>query len=573
MSNDRPTVPSVSSAQMASTTLESGHRRNLSAFGTRAQASISRPDMLHGATNGSNGNGNASQQVPVSPSSCSSSHPANSPQALRRDGKKFIGCSPFEDYELTTKLGEGTFGEVHKAVHKATGATVALKRVLMHNEKEGLPITAIREIKLLKSLNHPNVVPLSDMLVKHEAHVSGASPSVYMVFPYMEHDLTGLLENPKIHLRPEHIKLYLRQLLEGTAYLHASRVMHRDMKASNLLINNEGQLFIADFGLARTFIPGDNKDMTKCVVTRWYRPPELLLGERKYTTAIDMWGVGCILAEMLVGKPVFQGSTDLNQIEQIMRVCGSPNDVLWPGWRDLPDCKQVEDFNFYPRRVRDEFMRFGEEAVDLLDQLLQLDPRRRPDAATALKHKLFYTSPFPSRPEDMPKFEHSHELDRRKSRHQQRAQKQQQQQQQPPHAPMHNQEFQSSRPGQNHHASSSINGYDRHSGDHYYQPPLPLPPPQQQHNHQQSYSNQHQSQYSPVHRRDSSRPRYSRRDGSYDDRSRRNNDRYANEPRYGDGGDGRRGTPSTGRNNGYHPYQRNNNNGNRYGGNGESGWR
>ncbi|KAJ2043196.1 serine/threonine protein kinase, CMGC, CDC2/CDK sub, partial [Coemansia sp. S2] len=233
------------------------HRRHYSTS-SRTHLSALRPDLLS----------SGSQQVPGSPSISSGS--PSPPQLLRRDGKKFIGCSPFEDYELTTKLGEGTFGEVHKAVHKATGAQVALKRVLMHNEKEGLPITAIREIKLLKSLNHPNIVPLSDMLVRHEATAQGQNlaPSVYMVFPYMAHDLTGLLENPTVHLRPEHIKLYLRQLLEGTAYLHASRVMHRDMKASNLLIDNEGRLYIADFGLARSFSPDDKKDMTKCVVTR-----------------------------------------------------------------------------------------------------------------------------------------------------------------------------------------------------------------------------------------------------------------------------------------------------------------
>ncbi|KAJ2236043.1 serine/threonine protein kinase, CMGC, CDC2/CDK sub [Coemansia sp. RSA 455] len=125
-----------------------------------------------------------------------------------------------------------------------------------------------------------------------------------------------------------------------------------------------------------------------------------------------MWGIGCIFAEMLVGKPVFQGSTDLNQIEQVMRICGSPHDSLWPGWRDMPDCKQVDEFANYPRRVREEFARFGEDAADLLDQLLQLDPRRRPDAAAALGHRLFFTSPFPARFEDMPKFEHSHEFDR-----------------------------------------------------------------------------------------------------------------------------------------------------------------
>ncbi|KAJ2495455.1 serine/threonine protein kinase, CMGC, CDC2/CDK sub, partial [Coemansia sp. RSA 2052] len=447
------------------------HRRNYSTS-SRTHISALRPDLLS----------SGSQQVPGSPSISSGS--PSPPQLLRRDGKKFIGCSPFEDYELTTKLGEGTFGEVHKAVHKATGAQVALKRVLMHNEKEGLPITAIREIKLLKSLNHPNIVPLSDMLVRHETQGQNAAPSVYMVFPYMAHDLTGLLENPTVHLRPEHIKLYLRQLLEGTAYLHASRVMHRDMKASNLLIDNEGRLYIADFGLARSFNPDDKKDMTKCVVTRWYRPPELLLGERKYSTAIDMWGIGCIFAEMLVGKPVFQGSTDLNQIEQVMRICGSPHDSLWPGWRDMPDCKQVDEFANYPRRVREEFARFGDDAADLLDQLLQLDPRRRPDAVAALNHRLFFTSPFPARFEDMPKFEHSHEFDRRKQRQQQRQQQQQNSNLSAGHQPAHTQ--------------------------HPPLPPPPLPPHAPPH-HQASQRSYHQPQHpsqlsSPVRRgRDSSR--------------------------------------------------------------------
>ncbi|KAJ2819079.1 serine/threonine protein kinase, CMGC, CDC2/CDK sub [Coemansia erecta] len=501
----------------------------------------------------------------MSSTASSNSNTPSPPRIRRRDGKKYVGCSPFDDYELTTKLGEGTFGEVHKAVHKETGALVALKRVLMHNEKEGLPITAIREIKLLKSLDHPNIVPLADMLVKHESQAGGQGSSVYMVFPYMDHDLTGLLENPKIQLRIEHIKLYLRQLLEGTAYLHASKVMHRDMKASNLLINNEGRLFIADFGLARSFNPDEKKDMTKCVVTRWYRPPELLLGERKYTPAIDMWGIGCIFAEMLVGKPVFQGSTDLNQIEQIMRICGSPNDALWPGWRDLPDCKQVDDFNNYPRRVREEFKRFSDDAVDLLEQLLQLDPKRRPTAEAALKHRLFYTSPFPSRPEDMPKFEHSHEFDRRKHRQQNRAHPGSQPQPQPqpqPHAPLHSQ-------------------------------PPPPPPPQQQLQQRAAhadassrFSGQHKTQYSPVRRRDNSRygrgddyGRPPRNDGYYNDGHR--NDGYRNDGHRNDGNrndgyrDNRRnggaGSRGGGSRNGFHPYSRTNGNNNQHGS--DSNWR
>ncbi|KAJ2745274.1 serine/threonine protein kinase, CMGC, CDC2/CDK sub [Coemansia sp. BCRC 34301] len=521
------------------------HHRHYSSS-SRTHISALRPDLLS----------SGSQQVPGSPSISSGS--PSPPQLLRRDGKKFVGCSPFEDYELTTKLGEGTFGEVHKAIHKATGAQVALKRVLMHNEKEGLPITAIREIKLLKSLNHPNIVPLSDMLVRHEVQGQNLAPSVYMVFPYMAHDLTGLLENPTVHLRPEHIKLYLRQLLEGTAYLHASRVMHRDMKASNLLIDNEGRLYIADFGLARSFNPDDRKDMTKCVVTRWYRPPELLLGERKYSTAIDMWGIGCIFAEMLVGKPVFQGSTDLNQIEQVMRICGSPHDSLWPGWRDMPDCKQVDEFASYPRRVREEFARFGDDAVDLLDQLLQLDPRRRPDAVAALNHRLFFTAPFPARFEDMPKFEHSHEFDRRKQRQQQRQQQQQSSHLSAGHQPANLQ----------------------------HPPPVPPPVPPHAPPHHQISQRSHQQQppphpshiSSPTRRgRDSSRgawrddsyTRPSRNDGYRDSSNRDHSSRRSYNHSHGHSHGHSNNRPSASRsNNTRHPYSRNTG-----GGGTDAGWR
>lgn len=202
----------------------------------------------------------------------------------------------------------------------------------MHNEKEGMPITALREIRILKRLNHPNVVQLREVIVQ------GSPSSFHMVFPYMDHDLAGLLENDRVQMTPSQIKLYMRQLLEGTAYLHAVRpttltgelrlthhknnIVHRDMKAANLLISNTGVLQIADFGLARAFDPRaaivgrrcvcivwshqscshgllrNGEDpysaprYTNCVVTRWYRPPELFLGARRYGGEIDIWGIG-----------------------------------------------------------------------------------------------------------------------------------------------------------------------------------------------------------------------------------------------------------------------------------------
>lgn len=216
------------------------------------------------------------------------------------------------------KLGEGTFGEVHRAKSLKTGAVVALKKILMHNEKDGFPITALREIKLLKLLSHPNVLKLEEMAVEHHSKSTDKRKRaiMYMVTPYMDHDLSGLLENPKVKLEECHIKCYLFQLLEGVRYLHDNHILHRDMKAANLLINNKGILQIADFGLARHYdepvpVAGRGsgvamRDYTTLVVTRWYRPPELLLQLRKYTPAIDMWGVGSvhpcfILSQLLIG--------------------------------------------------------------------------------------------------------------------------------------------------------------------------------------------------------------------------------------------------------------------------------
>ncbi|KAI8890334.1 Pkinase-domain-containing protein [Backusella circina FSU 941] len=339
--------------------------------------------------------------------SITSASPAYRPQL--KNQHRFKGCSKIQDYEFLDKLGEGTFGEVHKAKHKNTGHMVALKRILMHNEKEGIPITAIREIKILKQLHHKNIVPLTDIAVEIAKKERGG---IYMVFPYMDHDLAGLLDNPNVRLKQPQIKTYLKQLLEGTAYLHHNRILHRDMKAANLLINNDGILQIADFGLARG-MEGENREYTNCVVTRWYRPPELFLGERKYTTAIDMWGVGCVFGELLKTRPILQGQDDIDQLKRIFHLCGSPTKENMPGWNSLPDANKVQ-FDTSQRRVKDEFMSYDPLAADLIDKMLLLDPKKRITAAEALDHDYFYSTPLPTEPADLPKYEASHEFDRRK---------------------------------------------------------------------------------------------------------------------------------------------------------------
>ncbi|KAI9700428.1 MAG: serine/threonine protein kinase, CMGC, CDC2/CDK sub [Candelina mexicana] len=287
-----------------------------------------------------------------------------------RGRSRFRGCSNIRDYEVLGKLGEGTFGEVHKARSRKNGSIVALKKILMHNEKDGFPITALREIKLLKMLSHVNVLKLEEMAIERN-------------------------------------------------------------KAANLLINNHGILQIADFGLARHYDekvpkPGSgggeaSRDYTTLVVTRWYRPPELLLQLRRYTTAIDMWGVGCVFGEMFQGKPILAGNSDINQAQIIFDLVGSPTEDNMPGWSSLPGCEGVKSFKERQGNLRQTFREQGSGAISLLSELLKLDWRTRINAIDALQHSYFRDRPLPARPGDIPRFEESHELDRRKFRGQKAA--------------------------------------------------------------------------------------------------------------------------------------------------------
>lgn len=246
---------------------------------------------------------------------------------------------------------------------------------------------------------------------------------MYMVTPYMDHDLSGLLDNPSVTFKEGQIKCYMLQLLQGLRYLHDSHILHRDMKAANLLISNKGILQIADFGLARHYdgpVPRAGKpygtgrrDYTGLVVTRWYRPPELLLQLRQYTPAIDVWGVGCVFGEMLVGKPILAGESDSNQLELIWDLMGSPTDTNLPNWKQLPGGEHINP-RPRPGNLQNRFREYGSGAISLLKDLLNLDWRTRINAVDALEHPYFKMQPLPVAPHEIPTYEESHELDRRK---------------------------------------------------------------------------------------------------------------------------------------------------------------
>ncbi|ONM59377.1 hypothetical protein ZEAMMB73_Zm00001d022041 [Zea mays] len=261
-----------------------------------------------------------------------------------------------------------------------------------------------REIQILRRLDHPNVMKLEGLIT------SRLSCSLYLVFEYMEHDLAGLCSSPDIRFTEAQLKCYMNQLLSGLEHCHSRRVVHRDMKGANLLVNNEGVLKIADFGLANFFDPNKNHPLTSRVVTLWYRPPELLLGSTHYDAAVDLWSLGCVFAEMYRGKPILQGRTEVEQLHKIFKLCGSPADDYWKKSK-LPHATVFKPHHPYPSTLRDVFKEVPENALSLLETLLSVEPYKRGTASSALSSEFFRTKPYACEPSSLPKYAPNKEMD------------------------------------------------------------------------------------------------------------------------------------------------------------------
>ena len=283
-------------------------------------------------------------------------------------------------FQTMEVLGEGTYGVVYRAVDRGTGEIVALKKIRLDYSDDGIPQTALREVSILQELNHPNVVALRDVICVQDS-------KLFLVFEYVERDMKQVIERHLSALTPALRKRLMYQMLDGLAYCHSNRVIHRDLKPANILLTADNHLKLADFGLARAFqIP--TSTFTHEVVTLWYRAPEILLGEKHYCPAVDIWSVGCILAELMRQKVLFRGDSEIGQLYEIFRVLGTPSEREWEGVSALPDFKGV--FPKWEKRPMAEIVPdMPPLGIDLLEKMLRYEPLERISAKQALTHAFF----------------------------------------------------------------------------------------------------------------------------------------------------------------------------------------
>lgn len=320
------------------------------------------------------------------------------------------------------QVGEGTYGKVYKARNSETGKMAALKRLRLESERDGVPITAIREVKLLQALRHPGIVSLREMMVE--------TGSIYMAFEYMDHDLAGILAHPDLTLTNGQKKYLFKQMLSGLAYLHHRGVLHRDIKGSNILIDNNGVVKIADFGLARTVdLSNPFAHYTNRVITLWYRPPEILLGATVYSDGVDVWGLGCLLVELFTKRAIFQTQDEIAQLNAVFDIMGTPTCETWPELESMPWYRLMMPSKDTPAKSN----RFSElysetlptfNCLDLAGKMLSVNPKARISAQGALDHEYFVEDPAPESL-DLSEIGEWHDFEAKRRRR--RAQKQQQQ--------------------------------------------------------------------------------------------------------------------------------------------------
>ncbi|KAF7717320.1 Serine/threonine-protein kinase [Penicillium ucsense] len=336
---------------------------------------------------------------------------------LRFPAGEWGPCRHVDNFERLNHIEEGSYGWVSRAKDITTGEIVALKKLKIENAPDGFPVTGLREIQTLLEARHQNVVYLREVVMGNKMD------DVYLVMDFLEHDLKTLLDEMREPFLPSEIKTLLLQVVGGLEFLHSQWIMHRDLKTSNLLLNNRGEIKIADFGMARYYGDPPPK-LTQLVVTLWYRSPELLLGVDKYGTEIDMWSIGCIFGELLTKEPLLQGKNEVDQVSKIFALTGPPNQQIWPGFRSLPNAKSLRlpatpatSTRNPPLLPRSRFPYLTNAGLDLLSSLLALNPAVRPTAQQCLAHPYFREDPRPKPKEMFPSFPSKAGLEKRRRHH------------------------------------------------------------------------------------------------------------------------------------------------------------
>ncbi|KOC10912.1 serine/threonine-protein [Aspergillus flavus AF70] len=320
-----------------------------------------------------------------------------------------------DNFERLNHIEEGSYGWVSRAKDITTGEIVALKKLKMDNSPDGFPVTGLREIQTLLEARHPNIVLLREIVIGNKMD------DVFLVMDFLEHDLKTLLDDMREPFLPSEIKTLLSQVLSGLDFLHSQWIMHRDLKTSNLLMNNRGEIKIADFGMARYYGDPPPK-LTQLVVTLWYRAPELLLGAEKYGTEIDMWSIGCIFGELLTKEPLLQGKNEVDQVSKIFALTGPPTPQTWPGFRSLPNAKSLRlpqtsaPSGNPPLLPRSKFPFLTNAGLQLLSSLLALNPSSRPTTQECLSHPYFREDPRPKPKEMFPTFPSKAGMEKRRRR-------------------------------------------------------------------------------------------------------------------------------------------------------------
>ncbi|QQP37385.1 Uncharacterized protein FKW44_017628, partial [Caligus rogercresseyi] len=334
------------------------------------------------------------------------------PTLMCEDGSDW-GQRSVDLYEVVDKVGEGSYGEVFKAVRKYNDRQTP-EQDEIRTRRRAFPSRRAGD-HILRQLRHPNIIKLLEIVTDKESALNlfnRDKGSFYLVFEFMDHDLVGLLDSGFVEFSPEVIASIMKQLLEGLAFCHSKNFLHRDIKCSNILINNKGEVKLADFGLARLYSAEDNtRPYTNRVITLWYRPPELLLGEECYGPSVDVWSCGCILGELFNRKPLFPSNEELIQLANISKLCGTPSPANWPNVTHLPRFTSFKPKKVHKRRLREEFAFLPPAALDLFDSMLTLDPSQRVSAGQALRGEWLRNLDPKSLPRpNLPDYQDCHEL-------------------------------------------------------------------------------------------------------------------------------------------------------------------